>query len=369
MSLTISGATKRYGDVYALNNVSLTLEEGQVHAIVGPSGSGKTSLLQAICGLERLDDGVIRWHNVEFQRGQSHYLPPERREIGMVFQDFALFPHLTVGQNIAFGLGVRKWPASRVKQRVEELLTLLHLEGLHDRFPHELSGGQKQRTAVARALAPDPRLVLLDESLSSLDAALRRTLQHELRDLFKSLNLTAILVTHDPTEALVMADNIAVMNQGHVISVDSPQTLYERPQSAIAAELMGMVSLWPGVVVGTHRDQVVVDLGGHHMAIRCPAMAPGTPVTTVIRPSSCYVSASQEPGFEVTVEQVRYLGDYFLVTGRAGGETLYFYLNRPPKDIETVHFDAERLWCYPTGGAESQGRRAPDGEQSLIVAP
>lgn len=369
MSLKISGASKRYGDVYALNDVSLVLEDRQVHAIVGPSGSGKTTLLQAVCGLEQLDRGTIQWNGVDFQRDQSHVLPPERRQIGMVFQDFALFPHLTVGQNIAFGLSVRRWAGDRVQARVRELLALLHLDGLQDRYPHELSGGQKQRTAVARALAPDPSLLLLDESLSSLDAALRRTLQHELRDLFKKLNLTVILVTHDPTEALVMADNIAVMNQGRVISVNTPQTLYERPNSAVAAQLMGLVTLWPGHVVESGSDHVLVDLGGFRVPIKASGLALGTPVMTVIRPSSCYVSASRGGGIDVQVSQVRYLGDYFLVTGLYGGNTLHFYLNRPPMEHEIVQFDAERLWCYPIDESESPNEQEEVDERRVGVAP
>ncbi|NMP23168.1 ABC transporter ATP-binding protein [Sulfobacillus harzensis] len=368
MSLQILGASKRYGEVYALNDVSLVLADHQVHAIVGPSGSGKTTLLQAICGLERLDRGTIHWNHIEFQRDQTYFLPPERRQIGMVFQDFALFPHLTVGQNIAFGLGVRHWSTDRVQARLQELLTLLHLEGLQDRYPHELSGGQKQRTAVARALAPDPRLLLLDESLSSLDAALRRTLQHELRDLFKKLHLTVILVTHDPTEALVMADNIAVMSQGRVISVNPPQTLYERPDSAIAAQLMGLVTLWPGRVVESRGQYAVVDLESCRVSIPATGLPVGTAVMTVIRPSSCYVTSSREPGIDVQVSQVRYMGDYFLVTGQYGNNTLHFYLDRPPKERETVQFNPERLWCYPVDEADDREQQ-PAMERKRGVGP
>jgi len=367
MSLEILGASKRYGDVLALDDVSLVLADHQVHAILGPSGSGKSTLLQTICGLERLDCGTIRWRDTVFQRDHTSFLSPEKRQIGMVFQDFALFPHLTVAQNITFGLMVRRWSRDRVRDRLHELIKLLHLEGLQERYPHELSGGQKQRTAVARALAPDPDLLLLDESLSSLDAALRRTLQYELRDLFTKLHLTVILVTHDPTEALVMADNIIVMNQGRIMAMNHPRTLYERPDSAVTAQLMGLVTLWPGQVVENRGQYVVVDLDGLRVAIPATDLSVGTKVMTVIRPSSCQVTSSAESGIDVQVKQVVYLGDYFLVTGQYGVNTLHFYLHRPPKERETIRFNPEKLWCYPVVEDTNGPLQHPPIERRTIV--
>lgn len=353
MSLEVIDAMKSYGEVHALDRVTVELGSGRVHAILGPSGSGKTTLLHAICGLERLSHGTIRWDGHVFQEDQGAFVSPERRDIGMVFQDFALFPHMTVAENIGFGLQSRQWTRRQADQRIEELLHLLHLAGLGGRYPHELSGGQKQRTAVARALAPGPSLLLLDESLSSLDAALRRTLQHELRDLFKRLDLTAVLVTHDPQEALVMADNIVVMNQGRVISEGDPRSLYERPDNATAAELMGLATLWDGSVVAKHDQGVVVDLFGHAVVVPNGMLDVGTSVTVVIRPSSCAAAGPRESGIDVLVEQVRYLGDYYLVTGRYQGARLHFYLNRPPFERERVKIDAERIWCYPTRTEET----------------
>lgn len=219
-----------------LSDVSFTLAPGAIAALLGPSGCGKTTLLRLIAGFEALQRGEIRLDGCTASSSNGH-LPPERRGLGMVFQDFALFPHLTVSGNVAFGLS--RWPADEQRARVEELLTLAGLKGLERRYPHELSGGQQQRVALARALAPRPRLVLLDEPFSSLDITTRTHIAAEVRALLLAARTAAILVTHDQAEAFAFADTVGVMHRGLLDQWDSPDQLYACPRTAFVASFVG----------------------------------------------------------------------------------------------------------------------------------
>jgi putrescine transport system ATP-binding protein len=234
------GVTKRFGDVTAVDAVDLAIAEGEFFALLGPSGCGKTTLMRLLAGFERPDAGRILLSGQDIEG-----LPPHRRPSSMMFQTYALFPHLTVAQNVGFGLKQQGWERARAAARVAELLALVRLDGLERRKPDQLSGGQKQRVALARALAPQPKILLLDEPLAALDRRLREDTQLELKTLQRSLGLTFMIVTHDQDEAMVVADRLAVMNEGAIAQVGAPREVYERPASRFVAESLGEANLFP----------------------------------------------------------------------------------------------------------------------------
>ncbi len=283
--LELNGVVQRYGKQTIVDGVNFQLEAGSIACLLGPSGCGKTTLLRCIAGFEEIADGEIRLHGeVVSQAGQS--TPPEKRRIGMVFQDYALFPHLTVEQNVAFGLG-RK-PAEDAHLRVRQLLATVGLHGQGNKYPHELSGGQQQRVALARALAPRPNLILLDEPFSNLDVGLRERLSVEVREILKREGSTAIMVTHDQHEAFAMADEIGVMFEGRIQQWDVPYNLYHRPANRFVADFIGQGVLLPGVVAsGTH---VEMELGKLVSDIQiacsetCANCADGCDVDVLLRP-------------------------------------------------------------------------------------
>lgn len=249
LSIHYSGASTP-----AVGHVSLDLQAGDMGVLIGPSGCGKTTLLRAIAGLERANTGTIRLGD-ELVSSPTTHMPAEARRIGMVFQDYALFPHLTVAQNVAFGL--QNQAAGTRHRRVDEVLELVGLAGLHARYPHELSGGQQQRVALARALAPSPRLLLLDEPFSNLDVDLRERLAHEIRIILKAAGATALFVTHDQLEAFAIGDAIGVMHQGHLHQWDDAYALYHRPATRFVAEFIGHGVFTPARI-SMHDGEVVV---------------------------------------------------------------------------------------------------------------
>jgi iron(III) transport system ATP-binding protein len=238
----LAGVGKRFDEVVAVDKASLCVDRGGIVAVLGPSGCGKTTLLRLIAGFERPDRGTVEVAG-RTVAGPGAWIPPEQRRVGMVFQDYALFPHLTVGQNIGFGLARRARTA-----RVAELLSAVGLDGLDRRYPHELSGGQQQRVALARALAPAPELVLLDEPWSNVDPFLREALRGEVAELIRRLGVTAVLVTHDREEAFSVADRIALMRDGTVVQEGTAEELYFAPKSRWAAEFVGAANLLRGTI-------------------------------------------------------------------------------------------------------------------------
>ena len=236
--LEIENIKKKYGKTQVLNGISLKVEEGEIISVLGPSGCGKSTLLRIIAGILPLDEGVVRIRGQEVS-GAHHSLPPEKRGINMVFQDFALWPHMKVEDNITYGLKIQKIAKEECRRRVDEMVGLLHLDGLLNRYPAELSGGQQQRVAIARALVTKPSIVLLDEPLCNLDIQLRIEMRTEMSYLFHKLKTTVFHVTHDPSEAFAMADRIIIMNRGKIDQADSPRGCYERPGTALVAGLLG----------------------------------------------------------------------------------------------------------------------------------
>ena len=276
--LELNNISQAYADLRVVNHLSLRLARGQIGCLLGPSGCGKTTVLRLIAGFERLTAGEIKLNGVAVAT-PAFSLPTEQRRIGMVFQDYALFPHLNVFENTAFGL--HQLAKAERAQRAMEMLEVVGLAAAAKKYPHELSGGQQQRVAVARALAPRPDLLLLDEPFSNLDSDLRERLSQEIREVLKSQNATAILVTHDQHEAFAMADEIGVMHEGVIQQWDSAYNLYHRPNSRFVADFVGKGVLIDGKV--TEPNRVMTDLGGMACDLP-PGVAVGEAVDILLRP-------------------------------------------------------------------------------------
>jgi sulfate/thiosulfate transport system ATP-binding protein len=237
MSIVVDSVTKRFGDFVALDDVSVQVRDGSLTALLGPSGGGKSTLLRVIAGLEQPDAGRVMIAGEDATRK-----PPQRRNVGFVFQHYAAFKHMTVRKNVAFGLTIRKRPGDEIEARVRELLELVHLEGFADRYPSQLSGGQRQRMALARALAVQPRVLLLDEPFGALDATVRKELRAWLRRLHDEVHVTTVFVTHDQEEAMEVAEQIVVLNDGRIEQVGSPRDLYEHPANEFVMRFIGPVT-------------------------------------------------------------------------------------------------------------------------------
>ena len=250
-AIVVRGANKRYGDFTALDNVDFTVPAGSLTALLGPSGSGKSTLLRAIAGLDHPDTGTVILNGRDVTG-----VPPQRRGIGFVFQHYAAFKHLTVRDNVAFGLKIRKWRRAEIDAKVDNLLEVVGLAGFRHRYPHQLSGGQRQRMALARALAVDPEVLLLDEPFGALDAKVREDLREWLRRLHDEVHVTTVLVTHDQAEALDVADRIAVLNSGRVEQVGTPAQVYDSPANAFVMSFLGAVSSLNGILVRPHDIRV-----------------------------------------------------------------------------------------------------------------
>ncbi len=288
-AITVKGANKHYGDFAALDDVDFVVPAGSLTALLGPSGSGKSTLLRAIAGLDEPDSGTITINGRDVTR-----VPPQKRGIGFVFQHYAAFKHLTVRENVAFGLKIRKKPKAEIKDKVDNLLEVVGLSGFQNRYPNQLSGGQRQRMALARALAVDPEVLLLDEPFGALDAKVREDLRAWLRRLHDEVHVTTVLVTHDQSEALDVADRIAVLNQGRIEQVGSPTDVYDSPANAFVMSFLGAVSSLNGVLVRPHDIRVGLN---PEMAI-----AKGDPSAQVAGVSRATVDRIVLLGFEVRVE-------------------------------------------------------------------
>ncbi|WP_020410896.1 polyamine ABC transporter ATP-binding protein [Hahella ganghwensis] len=254
--LSIRNITKYYDEALAVDNVSLDIRKGEIFALLGASGSGKSTLLRMLAGFEQPTQGHILLDGVDITR-----LPPYQRTINMMFQSYALFPHMTVEQNLAFGLKQDKLPKDEIRERVERMLKLVHMEKYARRKPHQLSGGQRQRVALARSLAKQPKLLLLDEPMGALDKKLRTEMQLEVVDILENVGVTCVMVTHDQEEAMTMADRIAIMDEGYIQQVGSPVDVYESPTSRMVAEFIGSVNIFEGTIRDDEED---------HMTLNCP---------------------------------------------------------------------------------------------------
>lgn len=318
MSLHLEELKKSYPNFKI--DLSLSVGSGELVTLLGPSGCGKTTFLRLVSGLIQPDNGRIRLGGRRIDP-----LPTEQREIGIVFQDYALFPHMNVAENIAFGLKMKNWRRERIRPRVDELLALVHLRGYEERKVTELSGGEQQRVALARALAPNPRLLLLDEPLSALDARLRKMLRSEIRRIQQKLGLTTVYVTHDQEEALALSDRIAVMRDGRIEQTGSPREIYRLPATPFVAAFIGQSNLLAGTFLETEGD-----FGRVHTALgdflgRLPEgrrQEPGDAVTLFFRPQSCRLDGEAEVRISGVISASEYLGEEIQLQIRAGETVL-----------------------------------------------
>jgi len=308
--LRLDAVSKRFGEVIAVDRLSLDIYEREFFALLGPSGCGKTTLLRMLAGFEQPSEGRILLDGQDIAG-----VPPHRRPLNMMFQNYALFPHLTVEGNIAFGLQQEALSKSEIATRVREMLALVKLEGFGARRPHQLSGGQCQRVALARALAKRPRVFLLDEPLAALDRKLREDTRFELMELQHKLGLTFVVVTHDQEEAMAVADRIGVMNRGQLAQVATPSEIYEQPNSRWVADFIGDVNLIEGRVVSCGLGQIVIEcMAGGRLLVAHPAdVALGTAVGVALRPEKVQIEAQRplatdENCFAGRVAEVGYLG-------------------------------------------------------------
>ena len=358
--LTVNELYLDYGTGAAANQilkgVSMHLKKGEVVALLGPSGSGKTTLLRAVAGLESPKAGTIEIGARNVFDGAKHFeMPAEQRNLGLVFQSYALWPHKTVFDNVAYGLKLRKMGTSDIAGRVKEVLTQLGLGHLGERYPHQLSGGQQQRVAIARALVYNPPVILLDEPLSNLDAKLREEARAFLRELIVRLGLSALMVTHDQGEAMAISDRILLLNNGKIEQQGTPQSMYETPDTLFTAEFMGSNNRLPGKVTSRDGSRVSLRIDGAPMQGVARGVNAGLDVTTMIRVEEVKVSATQvENAIELPLLTCMYLGDrwecLFERGGQAGeGDNLSLRAYSRHK-LEAgkywLHMPADKLWVF-----------------------
>ncbi len=329
MRIVIDHVSKSFGKVVALSDVSLEIGDGELFFLLGPSGCGKTTLLRCLGGFEQPTAGRIFLGDEDVTGKPAH-----ERNTAMVFQGYALWPHMTVAENVAFGLEMRQVTGAERARRVDEALARVQISELRHRRPNELSGGQQQRVALARTLVVQPGCLLLDEPLANLDAKLRRDMRREIRSLCKESGLTGIYVTHDRQEALSMADRVAVLRDGVVRQVASPQELYRRPASAFIANFIGETNFLPGTVVANEPGRVLLDVAGVRLAAEaCPeAFGVGAKVVLSLRPEALFRADGPGDGvnrLRVTVRETSYLGEIadHLAVSEQGQEIKFFELN------------------------------------------
>ncbi|WP_454683309.1 ABC transporter ATP-binding protein [Ancylobacter moscoviensis] len=323
-AIQVEGVCKRYGHVSAVNDVSFDVRHGEFVSLLGPSGCGKTTTLRMIAGFVMASDGHIRINGRDVT-----YLPPEKREVGFVFQNYALWPHMTVAENVAFGLKLRKRDKAFIRNKVEESLTVTGLSGFEGRLPRQLSGGQQQRVALARALALEPQLLLMDEPLSNLDRALRVAMRRELKKLQQRLNMTTLYVTHDQEEALSMSDRVVIMSGGEIVRVARPLEVYEDPQSEFVADFVGTTNFFDGIVSDIGEGVATVKVG-ETLTLRVGnriSAAPGSAVRVLLRPERVRILAESREGANMLAARVDFI-EYYGPTLRytvvlPGGEALF----------------------------------------------
>jgi iron(III) transport system ATP-binding protein len=340
--LVLRGVARRFGSVTAVDDFNLTLTAGEFVSLLGPSGCGKTTTLRMIAGFLEPSAGTIALDGTVIS-SPGVALPPEKRNMSMIFQSYAIWPNMTVAENVAFGLEVRKLPRAEIRQRVEQILEVVRMQHLRDRYPQELSGGQQQRVALARAIVVQPGVLLLDEPLSNLDANLREEMRYEIRRLHDAFRITTVYVTHDQAEAMVTSDRIAVMNQGRVEQVDEPRALYARPRTRFVAGFIGRTNFLEGEARG---DEVVFDgftVAAGRFAV--PVASRGR-LTFSLRPQSIHLHRQRPAAGDAAVvagevAQRAYLGEYWDYTVRPAGSALALRVTARPHEVFEVN---EKVW-------------------------
>ena len=342
--LVLEDVSKHFGLVTAVKDFNLQVKEKELVSLLGPSGCGKTTTLRIIAGFEKPDQGKVYIRDQEVSR-----LPAERRDVGMVFQNYALFPHMTVQQNIAFPMKLAKLSKKQIQKQVQEYLTLVKLEGFGNRYPQQLSGGQRQRVALVRALAKNPKILLLDEPLSALDAKIREELRGEIRKLQQKVEITAVYVTHDQEEALSISDRVVVMHQGHIEQVGTPMEIYNTPHSLFVASFVGSMNFFEGEVV--FNDHYLLRWKNHSLKINLADPAPSDKVILAVRPELMTIARSESEipeGFNVIRGRITlmvFLGSIIRLELSTGEATLKIDL--PAEKSIGLSLGDEVFACFP----------------------
>jgi spermidine/putrescine ABC transporter ATP-binding subunit len=336
----------RYSQDVAVGPVSFSVQDGEFFSLLGPSGCGKTTTLRCIAGLEQVTSGeiIVGGRNIE-------RVAPYRRNVGLVFQSHALFPHLSVARNVAFGLELRKVPRTEIARRVTATLALVELASYADRMPNQLSGGQQQRVALARALVMEPPLLLLDEPLSSLDLKLRMQMREELHALQRRLRMTSVFVTHDQTEALALSDRIAVLSHGRIEQIGTPQEVYLTPASRFVAEFIGSSNLMLGDVTAFADGMAeVVTANGLRLRVRCDTPPPGTTITTLVRPERVQMAPADQQrsrGFVAEIRSLVYLGEDVQFQMLVDGREMMLVAAKASADVLPAVGERMTVWIDP----------------------
>ncbi|HYB89213.1 MAG TPA: ABC transporter ATP-binding protein [Streptosporangiaceae bacterium] len=366
-SVRLIGVEKRFGDLVAVRSIDLDITAGEFFSVIGPSGCGKTTTLRMIAGFERPTQGTI-----EIAGREVSGLPPYRRPVNTVFQSYALFPHLDVFENVAFGLREAHVPRAELRRRVAAAISLAQLDGREQARPNQLSGGQQQRVALARALVNRPEVLLLDEPLGSLDLKLRKEMQAQLKDMQREVGITFVYVTHDQEEAFSMSDRVAVMNHGELEQVGHPEDVYRRPKTPFVASFVGLANRLTGRVAGPapgERYEVDLDHLGRRLAHGPPGLAAGVPVLAVVRPEDLHLTpaADIQPGqAAATVVDVAFLGAHRTVRLDGGALGQLAAIGRGqsaagPDDKVAVSWADDDAWLVPV--AEEDALASTDAEQ------
>ncbi|MBI5651666.1 MAG: ABC transporter ATP-binding protein [Chloroflexi bacterium] len=356
--LELTNVRKLFGQVAAVENFNLHVERGEFVSFLGPSGCGKTTTLRMIAGFELPTDGTIRVNNKDIT-----FQPPQKRDTGMVFQSYALFPNMTVADNVGFGLMIAKKSKAEIKQRVDEMLGIIKMFGLGNRYPYQLSGGQQQRVALARALAIRPQVLLLDEPLSALDAKIRISLRAEIRAIQRQLGITTIYVTHDQEEALSLSDRVVVMNNAKIEQVGTPFEIYNFPQTEFTAQFVGTLNTLQAQVRDAARGALVVDGQEISTAQKLDGFNAGDAVTISLRPErvAFYGELQKSNVLNVTIQNITFLGSIVRIQVRSGENIFYMdEFNNPflalPKigDQQQITFSREAVLVLKSGDARGK---------------
>ena len=340
--LQINNVSKSFGRVWAVRDFNLNIESGELVSFLGPSGCGKTTTLRMVAGFETPTSGVIAINGDDITNK-----PPNQRNVGMVFQSYALFPNMTVAGNVGFGLKVAKKPPEEIKKRVDEMLELIHMSEYGDRYPHQLSGGQQQRVALARALALRPKVLLLDEPLSALDAKIRVSLRSEIRSIQQKLGITAIYVTHDQEEALSMSDRVVVMNMGEMEQVGTPFEIYNFPTTVFTANFVGTLNTADGEVVDPAKGVLAVDGVQFESASDMQNKKKGDKVRIAIRPERFNFVAQEKKAniVDCTIENINFLGSIVRIEVKVGKTNFIVdTFNNPFLDLPNIG-DKDQITC------------------------